>query len=278
MEDDQDIDSGSEAEGAIDSDLFGAVDVPKAPSSSNDHDDINSSYDDSNTETLLQSEYPSGVVSAEDFFGLADDTPSLPPAYGRRSQRKKSASFAQPESLAVVLPQPVPALEPEYEPSPQAETRRFAPNLAPRRSPTRAPTHGAAKPAPKRWSRPASQVIDEQGPLPVSLVDQAANEAMWRGVSSGNKVAVKKALDAGADPDFVPGGEGSAVAYAAFNGDVDICLLLIQAGAAVLPEHECVEVAKAMGHTELAKLLKSHLQSADKAVKKKKSVGFARGP
>ena len=34
MEDDQDIDSGSEADGAIDSGLFGAVDIPKGPAGS----------------------------------------------------------------------------------------------------------------------------------------------------------------------------------------------------------------------------------------------------
>lgn len=106
----------------------------------------------------------------------------------------------------------------------------------------------------------------------------AANKSLQRAVASGDKTAVKNALEAGADPNYAPGGEGSPMAFAAFFGQTKICLLLLAAGAVLLPEHECVEAALANGYTELADLLRPHVRRpppASEPVKRKKSVAFS---
>jgi hypothetical protein len=84
--------------------------------------------------------------------------------------------------------------------------------------------------------------------------EESPNNLLQEAVASGDLVALQRALDAGADPNYA-GGDGSPIAYAAFTGNRDMCVMLISYGAVILPEHECVESAIAGGYVELAYLL-----------------------
>ena len=94
---------------------------------------------------------------------------------------------------------------------------------------------------------------------PAAPANANPNDALYAAVAKRDKKLLMMAIGSGADPNYA-GGEGSPLAFAAYVGNAEICMLLMGAGAVMLPEHECVEAALAAGHTELAEMLRPHVQ------------------
>ena len=86
------------------------------------------------------------------------------------------------------------------------------------------------------------------------------NRALRAAVSEGDADALRVALRAGGDPNYeYPQGTGSPLALAAYNGDRNICQMLLAAGADAQPAREA---ALAGGHIALAEILKTHVATA----------------
>ena len=86
------------------------------------------------------------------------------------------------------------------------------------------------------------------------------NKALRNAVRAGDEEALAEALDAGADPNGTGTWEGVPMTVAAFQGDYEVCMMLLEAGAVMLPEHEVVQAAQAGGHVELAESLLPHVR------------------
>ena len=84
--------------------------------------------------------------------------------------------------------------------------------------------------------------------------------ALYTACESGDYAAAKAALKAGADPEFVGRTGGRPLAIAAFEGNRELCQLLMKFGAE--PSEIVIESAVQRGHISLAEFLRNQVATA----------------